>query len=51
MNLVCSVCTLSDQLQATVPPGVDTAYLCMWAPFNENWLCTVAIQELKTVYK
>ena len=36
VSLVCSVCTLSDQLQATAPPGADTAYL--WACFNENCL-------------
>ena len=26
VSLVCSVCTLSDQLQATGAPGADTAY-------------------------
>ena len=60
MSLVCSVCTLSDQLQATGASGADTAYL--WACFNENCLvqsscrksavlCAVAVQGLKTVYK
>ena len=34
LSLVCSVCTLSDQLQATAPLGADTAYL--WACFSEN---------------
>ena len=33
VSLVCGVCTQSDQLQATAPPGVDTAYL--WTCFNE----------------
>ena len=36
MSLVCSVCTRSDQLQATAPPGMDVAYL---------WVCL-----MKTAY-
>ena len=40
VSLVCSVFTLSDQLQATAPPGADTAYL---------WACFSLVQSLENL--